>query len=71
MKASECPRCGGQLDQTTDTEHVSWHVTSDECNRCMTVAYTQAKHGGATEEEALKQADSAGQLWKAAPVTNP
>jgi hypothetical protein len=71
VKANECPRCGGPLDQTTDTEHVSWHVTFDECNRCETVAYTQAKADGADEDAARKQAAPAGRLWRAAPVINP
>lgn len=70
VKANECPKCGGQLDKTTDTEHVSWHVTYDECNRCETVAYTQAKKDGASEQDALKQAAPAGRLWRATAVVN-
>lgn len=65
MKANECPKCGGPLDQTTDTEHVSWHVTHDDCNRCATVAYHQALDNGVKSEDALKQAKPAGRLWKA------
>ncbi|MFC5268469.1 hypothetical protein ACFPJ1_40725 [Kribbella qitaiheensis] len=72
MKANECPKCGGPLDQTTDTEHVSWHVTYDECNRCETVAYTQAKKDhGANDSDARKQAAPAGRLWRATAVPNP
>lgn len=70
VKANECPGCGGPLDQTTDTEHVSWHVTYDECNRCETVAYHQAIEGGSKPAEALIQAKPAGRLWRAAPVIN-
>jgi len=72
VKANECPGCGGPLDQTTDTEHVSWDVTFDECNRCETIAYTQAKkNDGASDAEARKRAAPAGRLWRAAPVINP
>jgi hypothetical protein len=72
VKANECPGCGGPLDQTTDTEHISWHVTYDECNRCETIAYTQAKkNDGASEAEAKKRAAPAGRLWRATAVTNP
>jgi hypothetical protein len=71
VKANECPGCGGPLDQTTDTERVSWHVTYDECNRCETVAYHRAiKDGAKDETEARKQAAPAGRLWRAAPVIN-
>lgn len=65
MKANECPKCGGPLDKTTDAEHYAWHVTYDECNRCETVAYHQAKAEGANETEARKQAAPAGRLWRA------
>lgn len=71
MQANECPKCGGRLDQTTDTEHYSWDVTHDECNRCETVAYWQAKASGMNHEEALKQAAPTGKLWRAAAVLNP
>lgn len=71
MKANECPKCGGPLDQTTDTEHVSWDVKYDECNRCETVAYHQAKDNGATHADALKQAAPAGRLYRATAVRNP
>jgi hypothetical protein len=71
VKANECPGCGGPLDQTTDTEHVSWHVTYDECNRCETIAYTQAKASGAKDTDARKQAAPAGRLWRATAVRNP
>jgi hypothetical protein len=65
VKANECPRCGGPLDQTTDAEHYAWHVTYDECNRCETVAYHQAKADGLDDKAALKQAAPAGKLWRA------
>lgn len=71
VKANECPKCGGPLDKTTDTEHVSWKVEYDECNRCETVAYTQAKKDGANDKDARKQAATAGRLWRAAAVLNP
>jgi hypothetical protein len=71
VRANECPKCGGPLDQTTDTEHVSWHVTFDECNRCETVAYHQAKDNGASSQDARKQAAPAGRLYRASPVPNP
>jgi Zn-finger nucleic acid-binding protein len=71
VKANECPRCGGPLDQTTDTEHVAWDVTYDECNRCETVAYTQAKDSGTDDKEARKQAQPAGRLYRAIAVLNP
>lgn len=72
VKANECPGCGGPLDQTTDTEHVSWHVTFDECNRCETLAYTQAmKNDGLSKAEAEKRAAPAGKLWRATAVLNP
>lgn len=66
VKANECPKCGGPLDKTTDPEHYAWHVTHDTCQRCETVAYHQAKTDGASKEDALKHARSAGRLWKAA-----
>lgn len=71
VRANECPKCGGPLDQTTDTEHVSWHVTYDECNRCETVAYQQAIAEGAKKADAQKQAAPAGKLWRATAVRNP
>lgn len=71
VRANECPGCGGPLDQTTDTEHVSWHVTYDECNRCETVAYTRALNDGVKKADAVKQAAAAGKLWRATAVRNP
>lgn len=71
MKANECPGCGGPLDQTTDTEHVSWRVEYDECNRCETVAYVRAKKDGTSETDARKQAAPAGRIWRASAVKNP
>lgn len=65
VKANECPKCAGPLDQTTDAEHYAWHVTHDTCQRCETVAYHQAKADGANDQDALKQARPAGRLWKA------
>lgn len=66
MKANECPQCGGPLDKTTDAEHYAWLVTHDQCNRCESVAYHRAKKDGTPEADALKQAASAGHLWRAA-----
>jgi ssDNA-binding Zn-finger/Zn-ribbon topoisomerase 1 len=66
VKANECPKCGGPLDKTMDAEHYAWHVTYDECNRCESVAFHQAKKDGASDAEAHKQAAPAGRLWKAA-----
>ena len=71
VKANECPKCGGPLDQTTDTEHWSWEVTHDECNRCETVAFQQARDNGANRSDALKQAAPAGRLYRAKAVRNP
>jgi hypothetical protein len=71
VRANECPKCGGPLDQTTDTEHVSWHVTYDECNRCETVAYHQAKDNGANDIDARKEAAPVGRLYCASAVRNP
>lgn len=65
VRANECPKCGGPLDKTTDAEHWAWHVTFDECNRCETVAYRQAKEDGTEDKDARKQAASAGRLWRA------
>jgi hypothetical protein len=70
VKANECPQCGGPLDQTTDP-HIAWDVKHDECNRCETIAYHQAKDGGANDTEARKQAKPAGQLWRATAVPTP
>jgi hypothetical protein len=53
-----------------DAEHWAWHVTYDECNRCETVAYTQARKDGASKADALKQAAPAGRLWRATAVAN-
>jgi hypothetical protein len=70
VRANECPKCGGPLDQTTDA-HVAWKVEYDECNRCETVAYTQARDSGDSDSEARKQARPAGRLWRATAVPNP
>jgi ribosomal protein L37E len=71
VKANECPGCGGPLDKTTDTEHWSWDVTHDACNRCETVAYWQAKEEGLDDAEARKRAAPAGRRWRAVAVRNP
>jgi hypothetical protein len=65
VKANECPKCGGPLDQTTDAKKASWLVEHDDCNRCATVAYHQALDEGAKKEDAVKQGHSAGRLWRA------
>lgn len=65
VKANECPKCGGPLDKTMDAEHYAWHVTYDECNRCETVAYQQARDNGVSKTDALKQAAPAGRLYRA------
>lgn len=70
VKANECPKCGGPLDKTTDA-HIAWDVKYDECNRCETVAFTQAMKDGANESDARKQAAPAGRLWRASAVPNP
>jgi hypothetical protein len=67
IRANECPKCGGPLDQTTDPK-VAWDVHHDECNRCETVAYTQAKDNGANDKDARKQAAPAGRLYRASAV---
>lgn len=66
VRANECPKCGGPLDQTTDAEHYSWKVEHDDCQRCSTVAYEQALADGVKKEDAVKQGNSAGRLWRAA-----
>ena len=71
VKANECPKCGGPLDKTTDAEHWSWDVKYDECNRCETVAYWQARDNGANDTDAKKQAKPAGRLWRASAVPEP
>jgi len=43
-------------------------VKHDECNRCETVAYTQAKDNGANDKDARKQAAPAGRLYRASAV---
>jgi hypothetical protein len=43
-------------------------VKHDECNRCETVAYWQARDNGADEADAKKQARPVGRLWRAAAV---
>lgn len=70
MRANECPKCGGPLDQTMDP-HVAWDVTHDECNRCETVAYRQAKDNGANDADARKEAAPVGRLYRARAVPNP
>ena len=70
IRANQCPKCGGPLDQTTD-EHIAWDVKYDECNRCETVAWKQAKDNGADDKEARKQAAPVGRLYRATAVPNP
>lgn len=67
VKATECPKCGGKLDQTMDPK-VAWKVEHDECNRCETVAYQQARDNGMTDSDARKQAAPSGRLYRATAV---
>lgn len=65
VRANECPKCGGRLDQTTDPEHYSWRVEHDDCQRCSTVAYQQAIDDGTKHADAVKEGNRAGRLYRA------
>lgn len=67
VRATECPKCGGKLEQTQDP-NVAWKVEHDECNRCETVAYVQARDNGMNDTDAKKQAAPAGRLYRATAV---
>lgn len=43
----------------------------DECNRCETVAYKQARDNGANDADARKQAAPVGRLYRATAVHEP
>lgn len=47
---------------------MAWKVEHDECNRCETVAYQQARDNGMNDTDARKQAAPAGRLYRATAV---
>lgn len=62
VKATACPGCGEQLSRTQDPD-IGWEVTSEQCDRCETVAYTRARAEGKDDAEARELAAPAGRIW--------